>query len=62
MCVREGERERETERVCLCVCVCCGKGPKGRTKVLEDSGKQLNSVSGSILQVNKYADLWEKYQ
>ena len=48
------EREREKERVCLCVCVCCGKGPKGRTKVLEDSGKQLNSVSIKI-EVGQYA-------
>ena len=50
VCVCERERERERESVCVCVCMCvyCGKGPKGRTKVLEDSSKQLHSISGSI--------------
>ena len=56
--------ESECVCVCMCMCVCvyCGTGPKSRTKVLEDSLKQLNSVSGYILQDNKYADLQEKYQ
>ena len=46
VCVCVCEREREC--VCVCVCVYCGKGPKGRTKVLEHSGNQLHSISGSI--------------
>ena len=43
--------------VCVCVRVYCGKGPKGRAKILEDSGRQLFSVRLRLVAGDKSADL-----